>query len=410
MIKIYKLYLSLVICISGISISEAQETYLSLDSVITNINNNPQLQIYLAQIAAQEAFAKGAKNLDPPKISAGQYQTPYAFSPNMGSFMISGEQMFTNPAKLRAKENFLKGQSKVTASEMAYSKNQLIAEAKQYYFEAIVYKKKLLILDKTRELIEYMIKDANLRLTYGKEKLGNIYRAKAGLYALNNTKEKTLSSITQRMIMLNTLMNKNTSTNFNIDTNIIIKDYDGKFTDTATLASKRTDVASINQSIALQTLNSQMEYSKLKPDFGLQAGHMFSYGGNPNQYILMGSITIPLSSWSAKETKANLEGIKQEVAVLQLKKMAVLNKAEGQLAFIKTDLKSKKKQLENYQFNIIPAFYNSYKSQLLAYEQNTGDLAAVLDSIKDLQVAELEAMDKLLEIAQLQVDYEKETN
>ena len=212
------------------------------------------------------------------------------------------------------------------------------------------------------------------------------------------------------MIMLNTLMNKNTSTNFNIDTNIIIKDYEGKFTDTATLASKRTDVASINQSIALQTLNTQMEYSKLKPDFGLQAGHMFSYGGNANQYILMGSITIPLASWSAKETKANLEGIKQEVAVLQLKKMAVLNKAEGQLAFIKTDIKSKKKQLENYQFNIIPAFYNSYKSQLLAYEQNTGDLAAVLDSIKDLQVAQLEALDKLQEIARLQVDYEKETN
>ena len=408
--KICKLYLTLVICISGISISEAQETYLSLDSVITNINNNPQLKIYLAQIAAQETFAKGAKNLDPPKISAGQYQTPYAFSPKMGSFMITGEQMFTNPAKLRAKENFMKGQSKVTASEMAYSKNQLIAEAKQYYFEAIVYKKKLLILDKTRELIEYMIKDANLRLTYGKEKLGNIYRAKAGLYELNNTKEQTLNSITQRMIMLNTLMNKNTSTNFNIDTNIIIKDYEGKFTDTATLASKRTDVASINQSIAIQTLNTQMEYSKLKPDFGLQAGHMFSYGGNANQYILMGSITIPLASWSAKETKANLEGIKQEVAVLQLKKMAVLNKAEGQLAFIKTDIKSKKKQLENYQFNIIPAFYNSYKSQLLAYEQNTGDLAAVLDSIKDLQVAQLEALDKLQEIARLQVDYEKETN
>jgi outer membrane protein TolC len=407
---IHKIHLIVLIFFSGISITEAQQPRLSLDSVIANINNNPQLQVYNAQIAAQEAFAKGARNFDPPKISAGQYQTPYAFSPNMGSFMITGEQMFTNPAKLRAKENYLKGQSKVTASEMVYSKNQLIAEAKQYYFEAVVFEKKLLVLAKNRELFEYMIKDANLRLTYGKEKLGNIYKAKAALYELDNIQEQTNNSMNQRKIMLNTLMNKNESADFSVDTNIIIKDYEATITDTATLANKRTDIASLNQSIALQTLNTQMEYSKRKPDFGLQAGHMFSYGGYPNQYILMGSITLPLVVWAAKENRANLQGMKQEAVALQFKKWVILNQAQGRLAVIKTDLKSKKKQLENYQMNIIPAFYNNYKTQLLAYEQNTGDLASVLDSIKELQTAQMDALDKLQEIAKLQVDYEKETN
>ncbi|WP_199186290.1 hypothetical protein, partial [Pseudoxanthomonas sp. KAs_5_3] len=85
------------------------------------------------------------------------------------------EQMFTNPAKLRAKEDYMKGLSKVTAEDKNYLKNQLIAQAKQYYYERVVLEKKLILLQNTQSLLEYMLKDANIRLTYGKEKLTNIY-------------------------------------------------------------------------------------------------------------------------------------------------------------------------------------------------------------------------------------------
>jgi hypothetical protein len=74
-------------------------------------------------------------------VSAGQYQTPYQLSPNGGAFMIQAEQMFTNPAKLKAKEDYMKGMSKVTAADKNYLKNQLIAQAKQYYYERVVLEK-----------------------------------------------------------------------------------------------------------------------------------------------------------------------------------------------------------------------------------------------------------------------------
>jgi len=45
---------------------------------------------------------------------------------------------------------------------------------------------------------------------------------------------------------------------------------------------------------------------------------------------------------------------------------------------------------------------------LLSYEQNTGDLSSVLDGIKDLQTARLESLDRLQELLQLQVAYERE--
>jgi outer membrane protein TolC len=402
----HQIIFTILICLTGISTVKAQR--LPLDSVLARIAANPALQAYDAKISAQDVYATGAKSLDAPKISAGQYQTPYQVNPNAGSFMIQAEQMFTNPAKLRAKEDYMKGMSKVTAEDKNYLKNQLIAQAKQYYYERVVLEKKLTLLLNTQSLLEYMLKDANIRLTYGKEKLPNIYKAKADLYQLDNTREQLNNEISQKNIMLNTLMNRDKQTAFTVDTNIVLKDYETAITDTANLANARSDIKGISRNINLQQLNAKMEFSKRKPDFGIQAAHMFSYGGMANQYILMASVTIPIVPWASKEYKANLKGIRYEVAELQQKKLDMLNLAEGQLAGLRTDMSSQKRQLKNYNQNIIPALQNGYKTSLLAYDQNTGDLPSVLNSIRDLQMARMTALDRLQELLQLQVAYEKE--
>jgi len=390
-------------------LAKAQSLVLPLDSVLARINQyNPALMAYTAKASAQNEYAKGARNLDAPQISAGQYQTPYSLSPNAGSFMIQAQQMFTNPAKLKAKEKYMQGMSAVTEQEQAYLKNQLLAQARGYYYDQAVLERKLALLENTRKLLEYMLKDANIKLTYGKEKLPNIYKAKADLYELDNTKEQLDNQLRQNIIMLNTLMNQDKQTIFEVDTNIVIRNYEATLTDTAGLASSRSDIKMLDQSIQLQQLNAQVEYSKRKPDFGIQAAHMISYGGYPNQYILMASVTIPIVPWASKEYKANLKGIRYEVEELQNEKQDKLNQAEGQLTSLRLDINSKKKQLKNYKENIIPAMQNSYKTALLAYDQNTGDLPSVLNGIKDLQAAKMENLDRLQELLQLQVAYEKE--
>ncbi|MES2060564.1 MAG: TolC family protein [Bacteroidota bacterium] len=402
--KKYQIILTGLMCAA--TFARAQR--LPLDSVLARVVANPALMAYDAKASAQDIYATGAKSLDAPKISAGQYQVPYQLNPNGGAFMIQAEQMFTNPAKLKAKQDYMKGLSNITREDKNYLKNQLIAQARQYYYERVILEKKLVQLQNTQNLLEYMLKDANIRLTYGKEKLPNIYKAKADLFELDNTREQLNNEISQKNIMLNTLMNRAQQTAFTVDTNIVLKDYETAITDTATLAGARSDVKSINRNIDLQQLNAQMEYAKRKPDFGIQAAHMQSYGGYANQYILMGSVTIPIVPWASKEYKANLKGIRYEVEELQQKKLDILNQAKGQLAGYRTDISSKKRQLNNYDQNIIPALQNTYKTSLQAYEQNTGDLPSVLDGIKSLQLARMSALDRLQELLILQVAYERE--
>ena len=404
-----KFIIVLGIGVLAFNLTVAQSPILPLDSVLARINQyNPALLAYTAKASAQNEYAKGARNLDAPQISAGQYQTPYSLSPNTGSFMIQAQQMFTNPAKLKAKEKYMEGMSAVTEQGQAYLKNQLLAQARGYYYDQAVLDRKLALLENTRKLLGYMLKDANIKLTYGKEKLPNIYKAQADLYELDNTKEQLDNQLRQNTVMLNTLMDQDKQTAFAVDTNIVVKDYETTLTDTAGLAASRSDIKMLDRNIQLQQLTAQMEYSERKPDFGIQAAHMISYGGYPDQYILMASVTIPIVPWASKGYKAELKGTRYEVEELQNEKQDKLNQAEGQLASVRLDISSKKRQLKNYNENIIPALQNSYKTALLAYEQNTGDLPSVLNGIKDLQAARMENLDRLQELLQLQVAYEKE--
>ncbi|KIO78893.1 hypothetical protein TH53_00865 [Pedobacter lusitanus] len=393
---------------AGTVTSRAQVAILSLDSILTKLEMNPGLLAYDAKISAQNAYATGAKSLPAPQISAGQFQTPYQLKPNTGSFMISAEQMFTNPGKLRAKQNYMNGLSKVTAEDKNYQKNQLVAQAKGYYYKMGIIAQKQDLLESTRGLLQYMLKSANIRLTYGKEKLNNIYKAQAELYELDNSQEQYNNDLRQQRILLNILMNRDKQVDFKVDTAFMVKDYETSVTDNSELSMRRSDIKGIDQNISLQALNAKMEYSKRKPDFGLQVGQMFSYGGMSNQYILMGSVTIPVFSWSSKEYKANLKGIGFDVERLKQQRSELINQAEGNLAGLRAAIKSKKALLKNYNRNIIPALQNNYKTSLLAYEQNTGEMQVVLDGLKALQMARIEALDRLGELLQLQVDYERE--
>jgi len=338
---INRIIYTILIWMVGTVASKAQVSVFPLDSVLAKVVTGPGLQAYDARIEAENAYAKGAKSLPAPKISAGQYQTPYQLNPNTGSFMISAEQMFTNPAKLRAKQDYMNGVAKVTAEDKNYLKNQLIARTRGYYYNMGIIERKRALLENTRGLLTYMLKSANIRLTYGKEKINNIYKAKAELYELDNNQEQFKNDLQQQRIMLNILMNRDKQIDFSVDTTLLVKDYETSVTDTTDLATRRSDIKGINQSISLQTLNAKMEYNQRKPDFGLQAGHMFSYGGMANQYILMGSVTIPVFSWSSKEYKANLKGISYQVEELKQKKLDLINQAEGTLIGLKAAIKSK---------------------------------------------------------------------
>ena len=392
---------------------------LTLDSIFKAIDNNqPELKMFNAKIKAYDTYATGAKSLEPPQIGAGFFMTPYntqmwkpdamSGSRGMGAFMLSAQQMFSNPGKLNANAAYMQSMSNVEKEMQNAARNELYSMAKMSYYEWLVLKKKLQMFNESESLLDYIIKSTELRYTYGMDKLNGYYKAKAMLGDIQKMKLTTELEIKQQRISLNTVMNRNKDYVFDIDTIYILKNYESDITDTALISSSRSDYKAFNQNINLLKSKQLYEQSKRLPDFGFKYDHMFALGTQPQQFSLMAMFTIPIVPWSSRMYKSSVEGLNFEIESMKNQQETLMNQTTGNLQDLKEQIKSKKQQLELYEKTIIPSMKKNYQTTLLAYEQNMEDLFMVLDAWQNLKLIQIGYFDQLKELLLMQVQYEQQ--
>jgi len=390
---------------------------LTLDSIFSTISyNNPQLKMYDAQIRSQDAAAAGARNWEAPQMSTGFWMTPY--DPNlwkrqsngstgMGQYIVSVEQMFPNGKKQETEEKYMLAMSSVVKENKSASLNELNAAAKQNYYEWMIIKKKLDILDQNQKLLDFMIKNAELRYQNNLGKVGAYYKAKASLGNLENSRLQFENEIVQKRIILNTLMNRDKSIQFDIDTLFQLKNYDSLSFDSSSFVNARSDIRAIDKDIQLTSLQKVVEKSKLKPEFGVRYDNMFGFGGFPLQYSLMGVVKLPMARWSSRSSKANVISLDWKAEALNQQRQMMINTATGMSYSIQTGIISKQKQIKVFMNNIIPALRRNFQSLLLAYEQNTEELFTLYDAWETLNITQLEYLDQVKQILLMQVELER---
>ena len=405
--KKFKLIFLLLICTGSI---QTFGQVLSLDSILNSIEkNNPMLKMYDEQINAVNNYSQTAKSWMSPTLSTGTWQTPYS-NIREGMWMITGAQMIPNPAKQKANYKYMQGMAPFEKQKKSVKKNEMFAMAKHTYFEWIVLKRKLDVLIQTDSLLNYIIQVSQIRYTYNKEKLNNIYKAQADLFELRNLETMMLGEMKIKNVELNTLMNFDKSISFDVDTNLSLKYYELQLIDTALISSSRSDIKQFDASIGIVKLKQQYEKSKQLPDFGISVSHMQSLREEPmpKLYSAMGMLTIPIAPWASKEFKSNIKGLDNTSNAINLQKQAMLNETAGTIASLQTQIKSTKQQLTNFSENIIPTYYKSYQTSLIAYGQNKEDLFVVLDGLKMYRMATMNKLEQLGTLLKLQVDYERE--
>jgi Outer membrane protein len=394
----------------------AQEK-MSLDSIFSSIaSNNPQLKVYDAQIHSLDAAVAGARNWDAPQVSTGFWMTPY--DPNlwkrqsngssgMGQYMVSVEQMFPNGKRQDAEEKYLLAVSSVNKENKNASMNELIAAAKQNYFEWVIIKKKLAVLEQDQKLLDFMVKNAELRYQNNLGKVGAYYKAKASQGNLENDRLQFENEMAQKRIILNTLMNREKSNWFDIDTLVELKNYEDLSVDSLSLLSNRSDIRAIEKDIQLTGLEKEVEKSKLKPEFGVRYDNMFGFGGLPMQYSLMGVVKLPMVKWASKSSRANIASLDWKAEALSQQRQLMINTSSGLAFSMQTEIVYKKKQIKVFENDIIPALRRNFQSLLLAYEQNTEELFTLYDAWETLNITQLEYLDKVKQLLLMQIELER---
>jgi outer membrane protein TolC len=389
---------------------------LSLDNVLTTIKtNNPQLRMYDADIQSMDAAAKGAKSWMPPQVETGFFMTPYnsklwkasEMGTGMGNYMLGVTQMIPNASKLKADSNLMNAMSSVEKENKNYTINQLSALAKTNYYQWQIAHKKIKIANDNLLLLNYMIKSMEIRYQFNMDKLPSYYKAKSQYSELENMIVMLQNDIPQKRIMLNTLMARDKNTAFEIEESFELKDFNSAISDTTSLSKNRSDVKAIEKTMEINQLKIAAEKTKLLPEFGIKYDHMFGFGKQPQQFSLMGMITIPMP-WSSKMNKSNIESFQIKNESLNWQKQMILNEAAGMLSGMNTELTNLKKQYDITQKSIIPALKRNYDTAILAWQNNSGDLFVALEAWEALNMAQMDSLDKLQSVLNAQVEIEKQ--
>lgn len=398
------------------AIHNCQAQTLKLDAIIDSIkSSHPAIKMYDNEIRSMDEAAKGARSWMPPQIGVGQFMTPYNVNLwkkegdmlGMGSIMISGEQMFPNKKKLDADEKYMTAMSSVEKEKKNAILNELINDAKQFYYEWIILKKKLVILAENERILEFMIKNAEIRYRNGLEKISSYYKAKAALGEVKNMQLMFENDITEKRIRINSLMGRNAMIDFNIDTSYHLNDYSGLNFDSSLFYNNRSDLRSLDQEIQLTQLKQETERTSLKPQFGVRYDNMFGFGGQPMQYTIMGMARLPLAKWSSKMNKANIESLKWKANAIQSQKEMLVNEYSGMAYGMRNELELKKKQLRIFEESIIPSLRNNYRTMQLGYEQNTEELFMLYDAWETLNMKQMEYVELLNQALRIQVTLDR---
>jgi len=395
----------------------ANAQLLTLDSIFTTIQSqHPAMKMYEADITAMDEAAKGAKSWMPTEFASGFYQTPYNLNkwkadmgqPGMGMLMVSAQQMIPNKQKQETEAKYMNAMSSVEKEKKKATLNELFAAAKKSYYACIITEKKMTILQQNQQLLKMMLENAEIRYRNGMDKMNAYYKAKAAIGSLQNMYLMLENEAVQQKIILNTLMNRDKRTDFEIDSSDYrIKSYAGQLLDSTVFLENRSDLKAIDKNINLNYLKQDAEKAKLKPEFGIRYDHMFAWAQQPWQFSLMAMVRVPLTNASQKMVKANVTSLKWEAVSLSQQKQMLLNEATGMAYGMVKEMEVKKKQLKLYADNILPALQKNYQSVQLAYNQNTEELFMLYDAWETLNMAELEYTETLGQLLSMQAELEK---
>jgi len=414
--RIQNVEFRVLIFLSFCLLTQAKAQVYSLDSVLSVIShNNPMLQEYDSKVKALKTYSEGAKSQMAPMVGVGTFMTPYPGqkvmeSRDKGYWMISAEQSLTNPAKLNANRNYLSSRADVEEKGRAYQFNALRAEAKSYYYQWLVQEKKMNVLKENEQIIELMLKLARIRHPYNQGSLGNIYKTEGRLHEVQNMIFMTHAEMDEKQYRLKALMNLTPDATIRIDTAMeVTYAPNAAASDTTALSDQRSDIQQINKTIEVMRLNQQLQNVQSKPDFKIRYDHMGPLGqGMPQQFTLMGMISIPIAPWASKMYKSEVKGMSYEIEAMKKNREAILIETRGMLGGMAAQLSKMQQQLTNYETKIIPALKRNYETLMLAYEENREQLPMVMDGWEAMNMAQLQYLEKMEEFYLMIVRYEKE--
>ncbi|RYF97385.1 MAG: hypothetical protein EOO00_00260 [Chitinophagaceae bacterium] len=396
-------------------LSGQQTQVLTLDSILSRIErNNILLQSYSLKAEAYKYSADAATAWMAPMIGFGTFMTPYfnqiVKDPgDRGSLMLQIEQDIPNTSKLKAKRRFIASQGEVENANRGITLNEYKAQARRLYFNWLVAKERMNVLDQNLRLMVMMKKIEEIRYPYNQSQLGNVFKADAKIEENRNMIRMQEGTIAKARAWLNTLMNASGNESFQIDTAFQPSFTPAATYDTASLATARLDVLKMNASIRSMQLNIESMKREKRPDFRIRFDHMYPLDAMmPNAFSVMGMVSIPIVPWASKMYKSEIKSMQYNIQGMEKERAAMLQETQGMLYGMQYEIVSMQNRIQAMEEKIVPSLQKTLDAKFLNYQENKLALPEVMDAWEALSMMQVSILDEKLKVYEMIADYEKE--
>jgi cobalt-zinc-cadmium efflux system outer membrane protein len=396
-----------------LSLSAQDTAVLSLNTILQRIDwNNVLLQSYELRAEGFKYSAHASTAWMAPMVGVGTFMTPYPGQIKMqpgdaGQLMLRLEQDIPNRSKLNARKRYIESQANVENATRRITLNDFKAQAKRLYYSWLVAEQRIKVLEQNEKIMVMMKKIEEVRYPYNQSQLGSVYKAEAKIEENRNMIRMQEGEIARARAYLNALMNRPGNEIFAIDTSkkpVFVP----AIHDSASLLV-RGDVIKMNENIRSMELNIQSMRQQWKPDFKIQYDHMYPLDATmPNQYSIMGMISIPIAPWASKMYKSEVRAIQLNVQAMEKERSAMLQETQGMLCGMQYEILSMQKRIKAMEEKVIPALQKTLDANFINYQENKLQLSLVIDSWEALTMMQLDLLDEKLKFYQMIVDHEKE--
>ena len=128
----------------------------------------------------------------------------------------------------------------------------------------------------------------------------------------------------------------------------------------------------------------------------------------PNQYSIMGMISIPIAPWSSKMYKSDIKAMQYNVRAMEKERSAMLQETQGMLYGMQYEIQSMQKRIQGIEGKILPSLQKALDVYIINYKENKQQITVVIDAWEALIMMQMNLSDERLKLYQMIVDYEKE--
>ncbi len=392
-----------------------QGPVLSLDSILQRIDrNNVLLQSYDLKAQSYKYSADASTAWMAPMVGVGTFMTPYpnqiAMEPrDKGSLMLQIEQDIPNKAKLNARKKFIESQGNIERATRDITLNDFKAQAKRLYFNWLVARQRMKVLEENEKIMITMKKIEEVRYPYNQSKLGSVYKADAKIEENRNMIRMQEGTVNKARAWLNSLMNAKGNELFEIDSTYSPVFIPAGTYDTASLSTARKDVLKMNENIRSMQLNIESMKMQKKPNFRIRFDHMYPLdAAMPNAYNVMGMISIPIAPWASKMYKSEIKAMQFNIQGMEKERTAMLQETQGMLYGMQYEIESMQRRIRGLEEKVIPALQKTLDANFITYQENKLPLTQVIDAWEALVMMQMNVLEEKLKLYEMIVDYEKE--